>query len=200
MVAPGLKVKVVCAGCNNGWMSDLENRAKAIVEPLIDETTTLIDSEGRLILAEWAVKTSMVFEALRSSGPYVFTEEERTLIRQSRGLPRFTTVWIAKCVGSSGPYCSASDLGGTVVGSDVDASAYVTTMAFGPLAIQVLRASVPGADSAKSITADIRPGPWNDVAIRVWPTSRVAPWPPRVALAGDEGLEAFAERWSPIRS
>ena len=31
-----LAAKVVCQGCNNGWMSDLESRARDVIEPMLE--------------------------------------------------------------------------------------------------------------------------------------------------------------------
>lgn len=113
----GLKVRSVCSACNNGWMSDLETRAKPVIEPLLDDTTVVLDAARQATIGVWAVKNAMVFEALRSNRPWAFTDQERTCMRQSLLPPTTTTVWIAKCVEQSGAYCSVSDLLGEVEGS-----------------------------------------------------------------------------------
>jgi hypothetical protein len=50
----------VCLDCNNGWMSDLEDRAKRLLISLIDGQRTLfaLGSEERTLLARWAAKTA----------------------------------------------------------------------------------------------------------------------------------------------
>lgn len=59
----------VCANCNNGWMSDLENETKPILLPLV-RRRRLLDSlrqDERQVLARWSLKTAA---ALNSSSNY----------------------------------------------------------------------------------------------------------------------------------
>lgn len=199
LVRAGLKVRFVCTVCNNGWMSELENRAKPVVEMLLSDSPVTVDSDAQKVLSVWATKNAMVFEALRLKPVWAFTAQERGRLRESSELPARTTVWIAKCVDPPGPYCSASDLSGIVDASQAQMRAYVTTMVFGPLAIQVLRLTVPpGVPLSTTVTADVRPGPWESVALRVSPSRPVViQWPPFVGLSGAAGVDAFSERWSP---
>lgn len=59
----------VCRTCNNGWMSDLENKARDILLPLIDVDREVISlsQEERFTLARWVSKTAFV---LNSSSDY----------------------------------------------------------------------------------------------------------------------------------
>ena len=199
-VRPGLKVKVVCARCNNGWMSELENRVKPIVETLCREESAALSAADQETLAVWSVKTAMVFEAFRLGRPPFFAQSERHLVRETLRPAPNTSVWAAKCVESPGAFCAASDLGGVVEDSTEGVRAYVTTMGFGPLALQVVGTRLPTTipPSVMSVTADLRPGPWDDATIRIWPTQRAdVTWPGSVGLRGAAGLEAFSERWSP---
>jgi hypothetical protein len=197
--ADKLQVKFVCAHCNNGWMSQLENRVKPLVEALFNEKSVTLDSSDQTALAAWSVKNAMVFEALGLDRSWFFVETERKALREAlRPAPR-TSVWIAKCVDHGGVFCSASDLGG-VAGVSVDqVKVYVTTMGFGPLAIQVLSGNLPDAIApSTTITADLRPGPWNRVTLRIWPAQRESVvWPASVGLSGGLGLETLSKRWSP---
>jgi hypothetical protein len=56
------RLKRVCEGCNNGWMSRLEDRAKPILLPLMKGQRgidSLQEDECR-ILAKWAGKTALI--------------------------------------------------------------------------------------------------------------------------------------------
>lgn len=55
-------VKNVCADCNGGWMSRLENQAKPLILGLISEQTALRNllPNDRLIVSRWAVKTALM--------------------------------------------------------------------------------------------------------------------------------------------
>jgi hypothetical protein len=198
-LADKLQVRFVCARCNNGWMSQLENRVKPLVEVLFDEESVTLDSSDQTALAAWSVKNAMVFEALGPDQPWFFVESERKALREALQPAPRTSVWIAKCVGHGGVFCSARDLSG-VSGASVDqVKVYVTTMGFGPLAIQVLNGKLPDAVApSATVTADLRPGPWNRVLLRIWPAQRESVvWPASVGLSGEVGLETLSKRWSP---
>ncbi len=195
-----LPVKFVCTSCNSGWMSRLENRVKPIVEGLLSDNGVTFDSSDQTSLAMWAVKNAMVFEVLRPAGtPWFFTDSERKDLRESLQIPPLTSVWIAKCVEFTGPYVSARDLGGYAEISGDPVRAFVITMGFGSLAIQVLvgklTSSIP---QSSTITGDLRPGPWDQVTIQIWPvqSERVA-WPASMGLSGELELDAFSQRWTP---
>jgi hypothetical protein len=52
----------ICSPCNTGWMSDLENRAKPVLLPLINHERSILglsDFEC-VIAARWAVKTAVI--------------------------------------------------------------------------------------------------------------------------------------------
>src|ERR1700733_1463765 len=47
----------VCENCNIGWLSRIEVGAKAVLEPLLDATATVITEGDRWIIARWFTKT-----------------------------------------------------------------------------------------------------------------------------------------------
>lgn len=55
------KAKIVCASCNNGWMSSLETEVKPILEKLVftDEKAE-IDESQQAILSYWVQKTILI--------------------------------------------------------------------------------------------------------------------------------------------
>jgi hypothetical protein len=199
VVGTGLTVRFVCAPCNNGWMSELENRVKPIVLRLLDNAGTNLTVEEQTTLASWSVKNAMVFEALRIEQPWFFSAGERNAFRESLSPPARTNVWIAKCVEQAGVYSCATNLSGTVEGSSTRMEAYVTTMGFGALGIQVVGGKLPAeVPLATTVTVDQTPGPWDDATVRIWPGPRqVVNWPPPIGLHGELGLEAFGDRWGP---
>jgi hypothetical protein len=99
-----------------------------------------------------------------------------------------------------GAYSSARDLGGYAEISGDPVRTFVITMGFGSLAIQVLvgklTSSIP---QSSTITGDLRPGPWDQVTIQIWPvqSERVA-WPASMGLSGELGLDTFSQRWTPV--
>lgn len=60
------KVKSVCQGCNNGWMSEIENKVKPYLGAMAKGTKipTELDSEKQRDLALWAQKTFLVVQSM----------------------------------------------------------------------------------------------------------------------------------------
>jgi len=70
-------------------------------------------------------------------------------------------------------------------------------MAFGALALQVVSSHLPATVPLDTeITTDLKPGPWNDATIRIWPvSSQPQVWPPKIGLNGVFGLDELSERF-----
>jgi len=193
----GITVRFVCAECNNGWMSQLETRAKPVVEKFLDEPQFQLSREEQSTLAIWMAKNAMVFEALRGHRVWFYDQDEREALRLSRTIPARTTVWLAKCLNLPGAYCSATDHSETARQGPDETRLYVTTMAFGKLALQVATARLaPALPPDAPVTVDVTPGPWEQCTLSTWPTpSESLAWPPQVDLVGELGVEAFHSRW-----
>jgi hypothetical protein len=60
-------VKNVCADCNGGWMSRLENHAKPFILGLINQQTALREllPDARLVVSRWAVKTAFMILSIQ---------------------------------------------------------------------------------------------------------------------------------------
>jgi hypothetical protein len=57
------QARVVCAECNNGWMSSLEARAKDLLIPMMRGEAQTLDQDAQRLIAIWATKTALVFLA-----------------------------------------------------------------------------------------------------------------------------------------
>jgi hypothetical protein len=192
-----LRTGNVCKSCNTGWMSNLENHAKPIIERFFLNQKTFLDQSDQTTLAIWACKNAMVYETLRHNQPSFFTPQERKSFRESFQLPPNTSIWLAKIVEFAGLFCSASDLSGHAVGSFNQVDAYVTTMGFGPIAMQILNSKFSKPiDPSMTITGDLRSEPWDEITIQIWPTStNIVSWPGKVGLNGELGLDNLSHRW-----
>src|SRR5579859_2531376 len=58
----GFKLKGVCEPCNNGWMSQLEDKAKPIMLDLVHDRRKLdaLGGGDRTALARWVAKTAII--------------------------------------------------------------------------------------------------------------------------------------------
>lgn len=71
------RVPGFCKGCNNGWMSRLEQAAAPVLLPMIRGDAVTLDRAQQLILATWITKTALVFDQ-RALGRRPLVAEELT--------------------------------------------------------------------------------------------------------------------------
>ncbi len=196
-VRPELTVKWVCGPCNNGWMSALEGRTRPLVESMFNPAPMQLSVGEQGALGVWGVKTAMVFEALRSDREWFYTQDERDLVRRELRLPPRTAVWLASAAAVNGAYCAAADASESFQEDPAAVRAYITTMAFGSLAFQVVTLRVPPyVPSHVAVTADVQAGRWSECTRQVWPpAAERIQWPPSMALNGESGVDALAQRF-----
>jgi len=199
LISPELKVKFICKDCNNGWMSRLEDLVKPILEPIFNQETFLINYQQQSIFSAWAVKTTMVLEAIHNNGFLFYLPAERTSLMENLHPPALTYVWIAKCVDHLGCYSSASKLTGWTYDLPGHISGYCSTIGFGPLALQVVSMRLPGSTQVESaVISTSKAEPWSQATICVWPIQmEKQKWPPSLGLLGEAGLEELRKRWVP---
>lgn len=91
------KLHVVCALCNNGWMSRLDNRAKPIATPLIKGERTVLTSDMQMTLAKWLVLKLLVLEASPKIGVRIspiFGRSERARFMRDERVPAGFVMWL----------------------------------------------------------------------------------------------------------
>lgn len=89
-------LQVVCAKCNNEWMSDLQNQAKPLLIPLIRGKVPILTKEHHSILTAWAIMFTMVIE-FADLGTIATSQKERFDFAQApRPLDNWM-VWIGRC-------------------------------------------------------------------------------------------------------
>ncbi len=139
---PEIRIRKVCYACNNGWISRIQQRAKPIIERLWDQGTCTLDIEDSHALSLWAVMTSMVLQTLDEPENWLYSDLERALMWKKQPMPSFVGIWIANCVGHTETYSQSRSMWtGPSRGAERQARGNAITMAFGTLAIQVLKAT-----------------------------------------------------------
>ena len=99
-------VRMVCAKCNNGWLSELEGAAKPIIAPLIRGEARCLPYEDQALIAAWTCKTALVSLLMSSdearAGGYGVPPPEYTALYAQRDrmepLP-FSQYWIGSHTG-----------------------------------------------------------------------------------------------------
>jgi hypothetical protein len=89
------KLHVVCARCNNGWMSRLQKATKKFLLPMIDGTPTTLDRQQQLILSRWADQTAVVTEFSSPDNLVSSPEDRQRIMDDEDPSPALRTqVWI----------------------------------------------------------------------------------------------------------
>jgi hypothetical protein len=91
---------IVCLACNSGWMSQLEERVKPVLGPMLQGTPTPLDVEAQRLLARWIDKTIMVYE-FEFPDNAVTTSAQRGEFMLLAGPSQYTRAWIGHFVGGS---------------------------------------------------------------------------------------------------
>ena len=76
-------VRVVCERCNNDWMSQLEERTKHLIIPLLICNRTNLGLEAQTALATWASKTTMIAEYVMNKETNKITHRERKYVMEN---------------------------------------------------------------------------------------------------------------------
>lgn len=91
-----VKVRRVCATCNNGWMGQLEGQAKPLLLPWIRGQRTRLLRPDQQTMAVWAVKTAMMlqFTPIYRAGMVIAGNLYHELFAQQDQPPGAVRVWI----------------------------------------------------------------------------------------------------------
>lgn len=95
--ASDLKIKRVCATCNNGWMSALEVRVQPIIRKLIPDGPVRLSAREQQTLATWAVKTTMLYTLWYPHQPLFDADHFRALMRRDEW-PERSIVYVGRAL------------------------------------------------------------------------------------------------------
>lgn len=178
-------VKRVCARCNGGWMSRLEEAAKPLLEQLVQGLATTLSPGDQRVIAAWAHKTLAVCD-LATGAPVLQHAARESLLEES--IPAGGVVLLARYAGERHPLLTARWAGMMSVeigGVAQQRRVALFTVSFGAVVLQLFSHGIPDA-------IDMRPtGQKRDFAHVLWPDPLPCFWPLPMAL-GDEGLRKFA--------
>ena len=191
-----LKVGNVCEGCNNGWMSKLENEVKSILCPMILGTSGTLTASHQGRIVTWLTKTAMMYDSM-DKGEVFYDELDRHHFRKAVTPFLDTHAWL-------GCYSESSSLRGSVfhqtlkrkLSSGNFYKQHLLTMSIGHFVAQIasVKRLAPG-DLATIIDFPTSGPNLNDALVQVWPVSlRDVKWPPALSISTD-WLKALAHRF-----
>jgi hypothetical protein len=187
-------IRVVCAECNGGWMSDLEGAVRPLLEPMIAGASQVcLTSDEQARVARWAAKKALLL-GYAESPPHPASTSRLTWIRQQDGAPLSTWVYLA-AMAPEGPTFRGRLHFNTYMNeaSTIEGGTFrVCTMLLRRLVVQVLQMDLVTAATAEPD----RPLTFNQIAIQVWPTSPLLRcWPPNRPLTERE-FQLFADNFT----
>jgi hypothetical protein len=181
-------VKLVCASCNNGWLSSLEDSARPVLTPLIRGESRRLPTGDQALIAKWTCKTALVSLLVTSArdrgGDGVPPSEYAALYEQRdrvEPLP-FSQYWIGSYRGDRAFSVWVTPLVIEVIdaGSPPDIpSGYAMTLVLGKLLVQGVRFTEPVLQVELTTSRGF---------LDIWPPTDTFPWP-TVGVADDAALD-----------
>jgi hypothetical protein len=90
------KVKVVCVDCNNQWLSDIQNRAKPFLIPLIRGDRTALGFEAQQRVAAWCAMATQTAEFIdRDPNTIAVPQSQRDWLMNNGTVPPGWRIWLA---------------------------------------------------------------------------------------------------------
>ncbi|HXQ00893.1 MAG TPA: hypothetical protein VN845_12630 [Solirubrobacteraceae bacterium] len=179
-----IRAHSVCAGCNHGWMSDLETKASPLLKPMLKGNTQGLSIEQQACLAQWATKTAMTLDQTYLRQERVFSSGECKQLMDRKMPPPGTGVQLARYAGT-GVFLEFghNDLYRTGI-ADVSnpgpPDGHRTAIRIDKLICEVNMTSDSNLD-LRAANNDVR-----DILLPIWPSTLVPlAWPPRVAMSND---------------
>lgn len=168
-------VRMACASCNHGWMSDLETRVRPVIAPMIQTVTSAaLDLASQATVAAWAIKTAMVSEFLKNQRQRYFTPAERRTFMGTLSPASVVGayVWLACYLGRPN---TLHNLTAELTRAEGIAG-HMSTTAIGYFACQVF---VDRAMAGQQVVTSVQPGPWDELLVQIWPPlGSLVAWPP----------------------
>jgi hypothetical protein len=178
---PDLKCNAACQHCNEGWMSQLEDRAKPILTPLILGRSTRLELHDLETVCFWAIKTSLMLDrcsdADRQNVPASVYAE---LYKAQTVLPS-THLWIGRADVSRGSWFQARTL--ELDSGDATTPGFGTTVWVGYVVFHVIAVSLVGP-----VKLGLKEDVLEDMA-PIWPRSFKFDWPATRAMTLDQVVD-----------
>jgi hypothetical protein len=182
--------KVVCAECNNGWMSRSEEAAKSYLAGMVEGRGRELHEGGQKELANWALLKAIIFD-------YAAPEKARTTFPDLRSHlhgcgepPENCMIWLAAYGGEMPGFSAMTALAVAIDDEPYKAerNVWVRTFSVGPVVLQVFSTSNPALSGFDPNWKGLKDPPQ---VIQIWPTGESVRWLPGQSL-NDLGLNWFA--------
>jgi ribosomal protein L37E len=184
--------KIVCASCNNGWMSRIDAAAKPLLQRMLNSEQMLLDRNHQTVLAAWLAKLTISNEF--TTDLQTVSEEHRQYFKNKVECPNG---WIVMAGSYAGTYynktirrCSSALQAGTRVSNGVE-EGVIGVNVDTPMNTQSTTFAISniGFHTASSCNSGFNFEPKHqllDGMLIIWPIlSDFVLWPPRPWIGDD---------------
>jgi len=181
------QVRAVCASCNNGWMAQVEGRAKLLLEPLLGFSGRSLHRRQQRELATWALMKAIVFDQLHPGEQAVLAEHRQTLFDDRQPPREGLWIWLATYNAEQVAHYAYQGLKLTPPGiteEPEDPTVYTVTFTVGPVAVQLAGTNVDGLSFDDIVFPQLD-------AVRIWPSLGNVSYDQRVVMT-TRTLEVFS--------
>jgi hypothetical protein len=194
------KTKLPCEQCNNGWMSDLENRSIPIMKGMVvHRSPTKLQAPDIAVLSAIGFKNATLADCMQNIRIPFHSQHERKLFAQSLTFPDGVQMWLATMERQHGLFTNYYTF--SKPKRRVSFDGHVFTYGAGHFVIQVAswrwskktrRRNYPPPFATQNPF-------WDTYSIPLWPSDgSVISWPP-IAHLSDQMVYRFINRWSEAR-
>jgi hypothetical protein len=90
------KIRNVCIKCNNGWMSQIEERVRPKITSMIHGDMSTLNASGQKDIASWIIMTSIMAEYTDIKAQAISEEYRETLFKTSNPPDGGWLIWLGK--------------------------------------------------------------------------------------------------------
>jgi hypothetical protein len=158
-----------------------------------------LDKTAQATAAVWMAKTAMVFEAVTPRPRWFYTQAERAEMMSLRAVPKNTLIWLGRNANSGSLFAFSRRMSNPIPQRNNRlAEGYVVTIGLDRLVLQLLALRSNAHHDMATLSFDVRPGPWRDSLIQIWPAEHAtANWPPPSSFsATTTDLDALGNRFA----
>jgi hypothetical protein len=195
------RIKCVCRPCNNEWMSELQEKAKPYLIPMLSGHEIKLRRNGQTAVASWVTMMVMVAEHLNAESVAIGPSERRRF-KDNHMPPSHWRIWIGRHEAASHPlfthnilsFATEEEIKRLGIEGAIPANTQTSTILLGKhLLIHVMSSPV-----ARSIIRRWRlPIALAPSLTQIWPVvSGQVIWPPRDGILLDSAIDLLAQEFA----
>lgn len=197
------KAKIVCYGCNSGWMNEVESAARPILKPMLRGRAVLLNIEEQFTIRAWIVLRGMVLErgGTAPGARRFYTQDERRTfadIEYEGSLEPLdgTYLWVFHYRSSRwAARSNVANLGLHATTGQPPHHLQVITAFIGQFGFQILIGRWPVRRRLDFNSPHVRD--WETATNLLWPSSaNLVHWPPSGGYLADDTYEPFTDRFT----